>query len=64
MSVQDLSKSKIAQIEALTKSIQFSFASENDDLYKEMDRLIGLIIEEKESREKLRELAFVVANKI
>lgn len=64
MSLDNISKSKIVQIESMAKSIQFSFGSENEELHNALGKLIKLIEEEKDSREKLRDRAWAIANKL
>lgn len=60
----EIEKSKINHIESLTETLRQHFGKLDPLLNTELEKLVGLIREEKERDKKLAEIAQLVANRI
>lgn len=59
-----MEKSKLSQMESLAETIKNYFGSKDADIYVHMEKLLGLIKEERANNDRIREALFQIANRL
>lgn len=64
MSIEKIEKSNMINIESELHAIAFQFGKDNPALKERLDEVLIMVKEEKESKENMKDVLFLLANKL